>query len=153
NNLPVTSGAFQQSAGGGLDAFVAKHSGNALSWLTYLGGSADDEANGIAVDASGSPVITGGTASSNFPTAAAYQGSSAGGPRDMFVTRLSPDGSKLQWSTYLGGSGDDLGNTVALDNAGNVYVGGTTNSTNFPSNSGWQGSSRGGADGTVTSFS
>lgn len=153
-NIAVTAGAFQQNTGGGLDAFVAKYSSaGSLAWLTYLGGSGDDEANGIAVDGSGSPVVTGGTTSTNFPTAAAYQPASAGGARDIFVTRLSSDGSKLAWSTYLGGSGDELGNAVALDNAGNVYIGGTTNSTNFPSNFGWQGTNRGGADGTVTELS
>lgn len=153
-NLPVTPGAAQSTSGGGIDAFVAKYAaaGN-LAWLTYLGGSGDDEANGIAVDASGSPVVTGGTASTNFPTMTPYQAASSGGARDMFVTRLSPDGSKLAWSTYLGGSGDDLGNAIALDNSGNVYVGGSTNSTNFPSNFGWQIANRGGADGTVTAFS
>jgi uncharacterized protein (TIGR03437 family) len=57
------------------------------------------------------------------------------------------------WSTYLGGSGDELGNAIALDNSGNVYAGGTTNSTNFPSSFGWQTTNRGGADGTVTGFS
>ncbi|HXA49128.1 MAG TPA: SBBP repeat-containing protein, partial [Candidatus Acidoferrum sp.] len=154
SNLPVTPGAAQQSLGGGKDAFVAKYAAaGTLAWLTYLGGSGDDEANGIAVDASGSPVVTGGTASTNFPTVTPYQASSAGGARDMFVTRVSPDGTKFAWSTYLGGSADELGNAIALDNSGNVYVGGTTNSTNFPASSGWQGSNRGGADGTVTEFS
>jgi uncharacterized protein (TIGR03437 family) len=66
---------------------------------------------------------------------------------------VTPDGSKLTWSTYLGGSGDELGNAIALDNSGNVYVGGTTVSTNFPATSGWQSTNRGQADGTVTSFS
>ena len=150
-NLPVTSGVLQQSAGGGVDVFVAKYNATgSLAWMTYLGGSGDDEANGIVVDASGSPVVTGGTTSTNFPTASPYQGTSAGGTRDMFVSRLSPDGSKLIWSTYLGGSGDDLANAIAIDSGGNVYVGGTSNSTNFPSNGGWQASNRGGADGTVT---
>jgi uncharacterized protein (TIGR03437 family) len=153
-NLPVTPGAAQQSPGGGIDAFVAKYTAaGSLAWMTYLGGSGDDEANGIAVDASGSPVVTGGTTSTNFPTVTPYQAANAGGARDMFVTRLRPDGSKFAWSTYLGGSGDDLGNAIALDNSGNAYIGGTTNSTNFPSNSGWQGSNRGGADGTVTGLS
>src|SRR5262249_23510112 len=90
---------------------------------------------------------------SNLPTAKPYQGSSAGGPRDMFVTRFSADGSKLAWSTYLGGGNDDLGNAIALDAAGNAYIGGSTNSTNFPSSFGWQTSNRGGVDGTVTELS
>src|SRR6185295_13309136 len=100
SNLTVTAGAVQQTPGGGADAFVAKYaSGGNLAWLTYLGGTGDDEGTGIAVDASGSPVVTGGTASTNFPTATPFQAASAGGPRDSFVTRLSPDGSKLAWST------------------------------------------------------
>ena len=154
SNLAVTSGVAQPAAGGGLDAFVAKYAAaGSLSWLTYLGGSGNDEANGIAVDAAGSAVVTGGTASTDFPTASPFQGASAGGARDMFATRLSPDGSKLAWSTYLGGSGDDLGNAIALDTAGNAYIAGTTTSTNFPSNFGWQGTNRGAADGTVTELS
>ncbi len=153
-NLSTTAGVFQQAAGGGLDAFVAKYNASgSLAWLTYLGGSGDDEANGIAVDASGSTVVTGGTTSTNFPTATPYQPANAGGARDMFVTRLSADGSKLAWSTYLGGSADELGNAIALDNSGNVYIGGTTTSTNFPSTLGWQGSNKGSADGTVTELS
>jgi len=154
SNLPVTAGAFQQSLGGGLDAFVGKYSpAGALTWLSYLGGSGDDEANAIAVDASGAPVITGGTASTNFPTARAYQGTNAGGPRDMFVTRFNPDGGSLAWSTYLGGGNDELGNAIALDSSGNVYIGGSSNSTNFPASFGWQASNRGGVDGTVTELS
>ena len=154
SNMPVTSGVVQSAIGGGVDAFVAKYTpSGSLTWLTYLGGSGDDEANAIAVDAAGSPVITGATTSTNFPTASPYQTANAGGARDIFVTKLAPDASKLAWSTYLGGSGDEIGNAIALDNAGNVYTGGTTNSTNFPSSFGWQSTNRGSADGVVTGFS
>lgn len=153
-NLAATSAALQQSAQGGVDAFVAKYAAaGSLSWLTYLGGSGDDEATSIAVDASGAVVVVGGTASTNFPTAAPYQPASAGGARDMFVSRISPDGSKLLWSTYLGGSGDDLANSVGLDAAGNVYIAGSTASTNFPNSSAWQTSNKGGTDGTVSELS
>jgi uncharacterized protein (TIGR03437 family) len=154
SNMPVTAGAFQSAIGGGVDAFVAKYSTTgSLTWLTYLGGSGDDEANSIAVDASGSPVVTGATKSTNFPTASPYQAANAGGARDIFVTKFASDGSKLAWSTYLGGSGDEIGNAIALDNSGNVYTGGTTTSTDFPSNFGWQSTNRGGVEGTVTGFS
>jgi uncharacterized protein (TIGR03437 family) len=154
NNLPVTGSVFQQSPGGGLDAFVAKYSSaGTLTWLSYLGGGGDDEANAIAVDASGAPVITGGTASTNFPTSKPYQGTNGGGPRDIFVTRFNPDGGSLAWSTYLGGSNDELGNAIALDSQGNVYIGGSTNSTNFPGSFGWQTSNRGGVDGVVAELS
>jgi hypothetical protein len=87
-----------------------------------------------------------------FPDGQPYQGASAEA-RDIFVTRFSPDGSKLAWSTYLGGGNDELAFAIALDNSGNVYVGGSTASTDFPSSNGWQTSNKGSADGTVSAFS
>ena len=120
--------------------------GGAITWATYLGGTGDDEANGIAVDAAGAAYITGGTASTNFPTANAYQGATAGGARDIFVSKLSPDGTKLVYSTYLGGSKDELGNGIAVDTEGNAYIGGSSSSTDFPSIAAFQGALKGEAE-------
>jgi len=131
-----TSSPFQSANAGGADAFVTKFNpaGSALVYSTYLGGSGDDHGSAIAVDQSGNAYVTGVTDSTNFPTASPttpFQ-SSNGGSNDAFVTKLNPAGSALVYSTYLGGSGDDGGDGIAVDGLGSAYVGGTTNSTNFP---------------------
>jgi len=110
-----------------------------LSYSTYLGGSQDDLGNAITVDASGSVYVTGGTTSSDFPVSSSvYQtvyGGADGGYQsvtgDIFVTKLSPDGSSLVWSTYIGGSGDDNAYSIAVDGTG-VYLTGGTNSSDYP---------------------
>src|SRR5438045_3125710 len=119
--------------GGGSDAFVAKlnASGSALIYSTYLGGSSSDFAFGIAVDSAGNAYVAGQTGSTDFPTANAGQGKSAGNG-DAFVTKLNASGSALIYSTYLGGSSDDDANGIAVDSSGNAYVTGFTFSTDFP---------------------
>ena len=92
-----------------------------LSYSTYLGGSSTEAGNGIAVDASGSAYVTGFTQSSNFPTANPFQGSITG-CCDIFVTKLAPSGSALEYSTYLGGSGLDFAWAIAVDASGSAYV-------------------------------
>src|ERR1035437_7332028 len=69
------------------------------------------------------------------------------------VAKISPDGTKLVYSTYLGGSGDEIGNAIVVDTAGVAYVGGSTNSTNFPASYAFQPANRGGVDGTITALS
>jgi hypothetical protein len=124
-----------------------------LIYSTYLGGSGDDFTNGIAVDSSGSVYVTGSTSSTNFPTANPLQPASGGGSYDAFVTKFNPSGSALVYSTYLGGSGDDSGNGIALDSSGNAYVTGSTSSTNFPTANPLQPASGGGSyDAFVTKF-
>ena len=134
-NFP-TAFAFQNTYAGDLDAFVTKlnPSGSALLYSTFLGGSGQDEGHGIAVDSAGSAYVAGLTNSTNFPTALAFQNTNAGslGVYDAFVTKLSPSGAGLVYSTYLGGSGNDLGLGIAADSAGSAYVTGSAESTNFP---------------------
>jgi hypothetical protein len=129
-----TANPLQAVSGGGDDAFVAKvnPAGSALVYSTYLGGSADDVGQGIAVDSTGNAYVTGYTTSTNFPTASPPQAVYGGGNYDAFVAKLNPSGSALVYSTYLGGNNEDFGYGVAVDSAGNAYVTGFTGSTNFP---------------------
>jgi hypothetical protein len=135
-NFPTLS-AYQSSLRGMENAFVAKlNSSGKLVYSTYLGGNGSDNATSIAIDGAGDAFITGGTTSTNFPTAAALQAAS-GGNQDAFVTKLNPSGNGLVYSTYLGGSGGvvgspELGTGIAVDASGAAYVTGATGSTNFP---------------------
>ena len=148
NGVPFsfsTTNAYQTNYHGGSvlgDAFVAKldNAGTNLIYLTYLGGSADDMAYGLAVDAAGNAYVAGYTDSTNFPTTNALfpkisgQLNSGVGyyPVDAFVTELNASGSGLVYSTYLGGNAADVANGIAVDAAGDAYVTGFTASTNFP---------------------
>ena len=106
-----------------------------LEYSTYLGGTNIDSGNGIAVAQDKTAFIAGGTFSTNFPTAHPLQ-PNHGGPddfsRDAFVSKISADGSTLLYSTYLGGTDEDVANGIAVDTFGNAYVTGTTISANFP---------------------
>jgi hypothetical protein len=116
-----------------------------LLYATYLGGSGDDLGSGIAVDEDGYAYVAGVTTSLNFPTTpGAFQPAFAGGDADTFVTKLNRTGTALVYSTYLGGSkcGNsaaicfDVGFAIAVDDIGNAYVTGPTNSTDFPTTPG-----------------
>jgi hypothetical protein len=157
-DFPALSGA-QGTPGGGtcangldtypcFDAFVTKlnPTGSALVYSTYLGGSGEDYATGITVDASGNAYLTGYTDSSDFPTANPAQHVEGGGScgvapnthpcRDAFVAKLDPTGATLVYSTYLGGSAEDYGQSIAADTAGNALVTGFTSSLDFPTTAG-----------------
>jgi len=132
-----TANSLQPTFGGGVsDAFVAKinPTGSALIYSTYLGGSGQDDGDGIAVDSAGNAYVTGETCSTDFPTKNPLQPNYAGGNPcgDAFVAKINPAGSTLIYSTYLGGSAQDLGVGIAVDSVGDVYLAGTTASTNFP---------------------
>ena len=103
-----------------------------LPYSTYLGGSLTDQSRGIAVDTQGCAHVVGETTSIDFPvTPGAFQTTNAG-VSDVFITKFSNDGSSLIYSTYLGGSGSDLGYAIALDSQDCSYVTGQTASSNFP---------------------
>ena len=139
-DFPSTPGAFQTTNYGGAGLFVSKlnSTGSALVYSTFLNGSDgnDSSAYGVAVDGSGNAYITGGTHSSDFPvTQGAFQTTNAAAAAygaNAFFTRLNPTGTALDYSTYLGGSGGDEANGLALDDSGNAYITGATYSTNFP---------------------
>ena len=152
-NLPFTN-AFQSTLGGGsYDAFLSKFDANGvLNYSTYLGGSGDEKGADIDVDSSGNAYVVGITTSTNLPTKNAIQAANAGGANDAFVSKLSPVGNSLIYSTYLGGSGDDNGHRITVDSANNVYVTGDTTSTNFPTKNAIQSVSGGGKDAFVTSI-
>jgi hypothetical protein len=128
-----TKSPFQSALAGRQNAFVSEvsSSGSALTYSTYLGGSAADQGLGISVGSSGTAYVTGTTTSTNFPTQAALQPALAGGS-DAFVTELSAGGTSLVYSTYLGGSDSDEGGGIAVDSSGNAFVAGGTSSPNFP---------------------
>ena len=140
-DFPTTPGAFQTSyAGGYHDAFLTKLNaqGSGLLYSTYVGGSSDDGAVAIKVDAVGTLYVRGNTFSHNFPvTPDAFQPTFGGGKSDAFFLELSRTGSALVYSTYLGGSGSEYGkatSSLALQGSVNpsVYLTGYTGSTNFP---------------------
>jgi Big-like domain-containing protein/beta-propeller repeat-containing protein len=122
-----------------------------LLYSTYLGGSGNDQALGVAVDGSGAAYVTGGTTSANLPTTAGAFDTSYNGSTDVFVTKLNATGSALLYSTYLGGSDFEHGRGVAVSAAGSAYVTGQTASTNFPTTAGaFDTSHNGGFDAFVT---
>jgi hypothetical protein len=146
-----TANAIQAENAGSGDAFIAKldSAGSAFAYSTYLGGSEGDTGNGIAADGSGNAYVAGYTSSTDFPTANAFQ-SEKGGTYDAFVTKLDAAGSALVYSTYLGGSDDEIGYGIAVDAFSHAYITGYTRSTNFPTRYPFQGVNRGGTDAYVT---
>jgi hypothetical protein len=131
-DFPVTPGAYQTLVGGNSDAYVVKFNPNGgRLWATYYGGGKDDTGDGIATDAASNVVITGGTASTNFPvTIGAFQ-TLAAAFGDVFVVKLNPAGLQV-WATYYGGNNNDNGYAIATDAASNVVITGSVSSTNFP---------------------
>ncbi|MFQ5976531.1 MAG: SBBP repeat-containing protein [Candidatus Heimdallarchaeota archaeon] len=106
--------------------------GGNLLYSTYVGGSNNDLAMGLAVDSSGNAYIIGHTYSTNFPTVNAYDSTGDGVYRDIVVLKLSADGKDLLYSTYIGGTQDEVGFGIVVDSSGDVYVTGYTKSTDFP---------------------
>jgi hypothetical protein len=126
-----TGSSTTRTANGTSDAFVAKlnASGSAISYLTFVGGTGDDSANAITVDGAGSVTIA-GSAGDGLSTVKSIQSFFKGGADDALVATLGSTGA-VTFSTYLGGSGDDVALGVSLDSAGMIYVTGFTDSTDF----------------------
>ncbi|HEU4597704.1 MAG TPA: SBBP repeat-containing protein, partial [Pyrinomonadaceae bacterium] len=130
-----TANAFQTAHGGVTDGFVTKlnPSGSALIYSSYLGGANDEWCKSIVVDAAGGAYLFGDTTSTDFPLKNALQ-PSKNGTTDFFLTKVAPAGSSLAYSTYLGGSGTETGflGDIAVDAAGSLYLGGTSDSKDYP---------------------
>ena len=164
-NFPATAGAFDPSFNGGRDAFVAKFlPDGTLAWATFLGGSGNERAHGVAVDAGGNVYVTGRTDSADFPTTEGSFDVTFNGNVDAFVAKLSADGSALAYSTFLGGTGFEIDQgfdtlarrvgEIAVDAEGNAYVTGSTTSADFPTTAGaFQTTHAGGMDVFVTKLS
>ena len=153
-----TARALQVAKNGGVDAFVAKLSadGSQLIYSTYLGGSNDERLPvqgfgrvAIAVDSAGAAYVAGTTLSPDFPTTDAFQPECVGALVNAFVAKLTPDGSALAYSTFLGGSSRDGGEAIAVDALGAAYVTGVTESTDFPTANPVQSFMSGGSDAFV----
>jgi hypothetical protein len=139
-NFPTTGGVYDTAGHVSVthsDAFIAKLNGNLTQLLasTYLGGSMSEVISSMALDASGNIYLAGFTYSTDFPTTTGAYDTSSNGNQDGFVSKMSGDMKQLTASTFLGGSGNDSVNSLALDAPGNVYLAGYTGSINYPTTS------------------
>jgi hypothetical protein len=146
-----SSPPYQKTYGGDTDAFVTKlrYDGEAIIYSTYLGGNDYDVGNGIGLDSSDDVYVVGSTSSANFPTTASAFQPTYGGNTDAFVAKLDPSGSKLLYSSFLGGSDIDYGQAIAVDVYGNMFVTGYTASTDFPTANPIQSGNNGNGDAFV----
>jgi hypothetical protein len=156
SDFPVVN-PYQGSLSGSFNGFLTKLSadGSSLLYSTYLGGNSSDVPSAIAIDSVGSVLVAGGTFSTNFPVVNAYQATVSPNQGGLFgeygfLTKFSVDGSSLIYSTYLGGNSNVPYNCgtpcwgtpfsgivgIALDSNGSAYVGGNTNTYNFPTTPG-----------------
>jgi beta-propeller repeat-containing protein/centrosomal CEP192-like protein/HYDIN/CFA65/VesB family protein len=129
-----TKNPVQANLNGSTNAFIAEiklspAAGNSTVYSTYLGGSTNDSANGIAVDAAGNAYVTGTAGSPDFPLVNSLQAPDAGG--DPFVTKIAAGGGTLDFSTLFGGGGDSA-RAIALDSSNNIYIAGSTPAADFP---------------------
>lgn len=132
-NFPVSSSAYQSTKAGANDLGLVKfNNSGSRQWATYYGGSGDDLLFAAKFSNDNNLYLTGLTKSSNFPVSSgAFQTSNAGGTNDGFLLKFSSSGSRI-WATYFGGSGQDDGYRMAIDNSGMINIAGYTLSTNFP---------------------
>lgn len=137
SNFPTTFGAFDVTDNGAYDAFVAKLNTDltAIALGTHIGGDLTDKAFAVDLDAADNIIVTGQTASTDFPVSSLAFDGTFGGNYDVFVSRLSADGARLNYSTFLGDAGNEQGNSLVVDPHGHSFVGGSTNSL-FPTTTG-----------------
>lgn len=148
---PTTTGAFQEDFGTNVDIAISKlnPTGSAIIWATYLGGSGSEFPHSLFINDEQEITVYGNTNSTNYPTSATAFDASHNGGNDICLTVLTADGSALIGSTYLGGSAEDGGTNsatingndtyrgeVIMDDENNIYIGGHSSSTNFPTTAG-----------------
>ncbi len=152
-SFPIAN-PYDGSFNGGCDVFVIKFSvaGDSLCYSTFLGGGQHDEGRDIAVDDEGCAYVTGSTDSPDFPRVNPYDGN-LDGRFDAFMTKLSVAGNSLVYSTYLGGSDDDYGGSIAVDDRSCALVTGWTLSSDFPTINSYDEDLSGSMDAFVTKFS
>ncbi len=133
-DFPTVPGSYETTLQGEMDVFIAKleASGSALGYSTYLGGYWFESSHGITIDHAGDVYVTGWTGSADFPSTPGAYDTLFNGIHDVFVARLNSTGNALVFSTFLGGSTYDMGIAIALAPSGEVYVGGHTDSVDFP---------------------
>lgn len=136
-DFPATPGAFDVTANGDIDAFVANivGDGSALWWCTYLGGTKDDYGHGVITDAAGAVYVAGGTGSSDFPVSGGAFDTTFNGGHDLYIAKLFADGSSLHFSSYIGGAGEEGtlgGQAIALTPNGEPAVAGYSQSVDYP---------------------
>jgi hypothetical protein len=134
SDFPIAGNASQPTYGGNTDVFVAKIDPNAgnIVYSTYIGGTGNESLGGLVVDGQGNIYVGGTTSSSDLPTVNPYQSAlGASAISNVFLAWITPS-QTLNYCTYLGGTGTDIAGQIALDSTGNVWMVGSTTSTNFP---------------------
>ena len=158
-DFPTSTGAYDNIHNGDDNTFYAERdvfvtkinsNGSDIIYSTFIGGGSEDSSWGIAVDTAGNAYIGGTTKSNNFPTTPGAYDSTLGGFRDIFLSKLNPSGSDLVYSTLLGGELSDYCYSLAIDASGNVYIGGETDSSDFPTTPGAYDTTYDASDGFVT---
>ncbi len=145
---------FRSAIGGSQDGFALKLSpaGNSLVYATYLGGSADDYIQGVSVDPSGGLALIGTTFSTDIVQKDSQQAPSAGILQEVFVVKLTPAGNALDFSTYLGGTGEDYGGGISATAGGHIYVTGITDGLGFQTKNAFQSATPGGFIAYLTKY-
>ena len=134
-NFPTTIGSHDNTYNGGFaDAFALKlnSEGTDLVFSTFIGGSEWDESIGLAINSNGDMIITGWTNSTDFPITSNAYDTSHNGENDVFLLQLNSDGSSLRYSTFIGGSADEVGTSIVLTTESNMFVTGWVYSSDFP---------------------
>ena len=137
-SFPVTENSFSTTPNGAYDAFMVKlsHDGRSLVYSTFLGGSKDDYAVALKLDSLGAAFVAGYTSSPDYPMAQKSYQRTLAGKMDAFISKISPDGTTLESSTFLGGYNDDFAQSITFNSANEIVVAGSTRSANFPITSG-----------------
>jgi hypothetical protein len=153
-NFEIYAGAYDSTFNGGTDIFISKFNpqGTYLNYSTYIGGVDNDIPNGIALDNINRAVITGYTSSTDYPITCDAGNLNNSRFTGFFITQLNQNGRKLDFSVNLGSSGEETGNSIDVDPSNDIYVGGFTNSPNFPVTNGYDSIVNGSTDGFIMKF-